>query len=63
MQMNCQVRRVVTLGILPTFPCPGKGLESSQYELDAERVFRLTKNLSSFQPKTAECGLEASAFS
>jgi hypothetical protein len=57
-EINCQVRPVVTLCILPTFPCPGKGFEGYQHELDVRASFAsLTKNLSSFQPKTAECGL------
>jgi len=35
-QMNCQVRRIVTLGILPAFPFPGKDFASYQHELNVD---------------------------
>jgi hypothetical protein len=55
-EMNCQVRRVVTLCILPTFPCPGKGFEGYQNELDAESIFRLPYEKSFILP-AENCGM------
>ena len=55
-EMNCQVRSVVTLCILPTFQCPGKGLEAYQHELDVESIFRLTYEKSSILP-VENCGM------
>ncbi len=55
-EMNCQVRRVVTLCILPTFPCPGKGFEGYQHELDVESIFRLPYEKSFILP-AENCGM------
>jgi hypothetical protein len=55
-EMYCQVRRVVTLCILPTFPCPGKGFEGYQHELDVESIFRLPYEKSFILP-AENCGM------
>jgi hypothetical protein len=55
-EMNCQVRPVVTLCILPTFPCPGKGFEGYQHELDVESIFRLPSEKSFILP-AENCGM------
>ena len=56
--MNCQVRSVVTLCILPTFPCSGKGFEGYQHELDMESIFRLPYEKSFILP-AENCGMWA----
>jgi hypothetical protein len=58
--MNCQVRRVATLCILPTFPCPGKGFEGYPHELDVECTFRLPYEKSFILP-AENCGMWAIA--
>ena len=56
--MNCQVRHLVTLGILPAFPHPGKDFEGYQYELNVESIFRLPYEKSSILP-AENCGMWA----
>jgi hypothetical protein len=55
-EMNCQVRPVVTLCILLTFPCPGKGFEGYQHELDVESIFHLPYEKSFILP-AENCGM------
>ena|SRR5436309_11842019 len=55
-EMNCQVRPVVTLCILTTFSCPGKGFEGYQHELDVESIFRLPYEKSFILPAENLCG-------